>query len=133
MANDSFMMNISDTFSLEAFSDEVTSQYKMKGYQINTLPMKGSVKFVISKNLGGINTVLGMGEGITALCTLTGKENDTLSVTFTDAEWTSKIIACGIGLFVCLIPCVTGVIGISRQLSLSKGLSNDLQLIANNL
>lgn len=133
MANDSFMVNVSDSFNFETFSEEVTRQYRMKGYQINALQMKGAVKFVISKNLGGINTVLGMGEGITATCTLTGKENDMLSVTFTDAEWTSKIIACAIGWVVCLIPFITGIVGISRQSSLSKNLTNDLQLIANNL
>lgn len=129
MANN-FMVNVSENFDIEAMANEVAERYQTKGFNVRVLKMKKGVKIIFDKNCGGINMILGMGVGITANCMLSGKENDTLNVSFSDGDWTGKIVGCVIGWCVCLIPVITAIIGISKQLSLPRDISNDIQMIA---
>lgn len=128
MAND-FTVNVAENFDFDAMINEVVDQYQSKGFKVNVLKMKKGAKIVFDKNCGGINMVLGMGLGITANCTLTGKENDILSVTFSDGGWTGKIIGILVGLFLCFIPIITSIIGLLKQLSLPKEIASDIQMI----
>ena len=54
---------------------------------------------------------------------------ETLIVSFSDGDWTSKIIGFAVGLF-CCIPFVTAIIGTLRQLSLPKDIENDITVLA---
>ena len=125
------MANVSENFDLANFAEEVAAKYQAEGYTANVVKMKKTVKIKISKGCGGINTILGLGQSITASAMLSGKENDMLSVSFSDGDWTSKIIACVIGWFLCFVPVITGVIGIVRQLGLPKNVENDMQMLLN--
>ncbi len=127
---DNFMVNISEGFDIDRFAEEVVRQYQAKGFKVTALKMGETVKLTFDKGLGGINTVLGLGVGISANCMVNG---NTLNVNFTEAEWTSKIIGCVLGWFVCLIPFITGIIGVTRQLQVPKDLTNDMQMIAVNM
>lgn len=129
MANN-FTLNVSENLDLDAFSTKITQMYQAKGYGVNTLKMKNGVKFTVEKGLGGINTILGMGEGITVTCMLHG--NNTVSVNFSDAEWTGKIVGLIVGWFLCWVPCVTAIMGIMRQTGLEKSLANDIQMALND-
>ncbi len=131
MANN-FMANVSEGFDIVNFAEEIAAKYMAQGFTANVIKMKRNVKIKFSKGCGGINTILGMGQGITADLMLSGKESDTLSVSFSDGDWTSKIIACVIGWFLCFIPVITGVIGIIHQLSLPKNIENDMQMLLND-
>ena len=56
--------------------------------------------------------------------------NNTVSVNFSDGDWTGKIIGFVVGWFLCFIPCITAAIGTARQLSLPKSIGNDATMIA---
>lgn len=132
MAND-FMMNIPENFNLEEFADEIAQQYQAKGFKVNTLKMKNSVKLIFDKNCGGINMLLGLGQGISANCFIVGKEKDTISVNFSDGDWIGKIIGLAVGWIMCFIPFITAIIGMVRQLSLPKNIQNDMQMMLSNM
>ena len=127
---DNVMFNVNDSFNMEEFAAKLAETYRMKGYTANVANMNNSCAITIEKGIGGINTILGMGEGIKANCMLSGS---TLSITFSDADWTGKIIALIVGWFLCLIPLVTGIIGIMNQTKLPKSIANDATMIASNM
>ena len=129
MANN-FMVNVSEDFDIMAMADEIAERYQGKGFNVRTLKMKKGVKIIFEKNCGGINMLLGMGLGITANCMISGREGDILNVTFSDGDWTGKIVGCIVGWFLCFIPVITAVIGIFKQLSLPSEISTDIQMIA---
>lgn len=126
-------MNIGEKFDLEKLAEELTEQYQGKGFQVRTIKMKNSVKIVLSKNCGGINMLLGLGLGISVTCTIMGKEKDMLSIAFSEGDWTGKIIGLCIGWCVCLIPFITSLVGVFKQLSFSKDITNDVQMIVGSM
>ncbi len=126
---ENFQVNVSEGFDVERFAEEISQQYQAKGFQVRTLKMKNSVKIVFDKNSGGINNLLGLGQGITATCNLMGKDKDMLSVSFSDGDWTGKIVGLAVGWFLCMIPFITAIVGVFRQCALPKDISNDMQMI----
>ena len=127
---DNVMFNVKPTFDMEVFAAKLADTYKAKGYTVNVVNMNGACSITFDKGTGGINTLLGMGEGIKANIT---RMNDTVSINFSDAEWMSKIIGLGVGWFLCFVPFVTAIIGTTRQLSLPKSIANDATMIAASL
>lgn len=127
---DSVMFNISPSFEMGAFADKLAEMYRMKGYTVNVANMNKSCIITFDKGTGGINMLLGLGEGIKATCMVS---NDTLSISFSDGDWTGKIIALVAGLFLCLIPLFTGIIGITKQSKLPKSIGNDAAMIASGM
>ena len=123
------MVNVSEDFDIEAMSNEIAEKYRSQGFNVRVLKMKNGAKIVFDKKCGGINMLLGMGLGISANCMLTGKEKDTLTVNFSDGDWTGKIIGCTVGWFLCLVPAITSIFGIMKQLSLPNEISNDIQML----
>lgn len=109
------------------FTTKLADLYRAKGYTVNVADVNGTGILTFDKSTGGINMILGMGEGIKVTCMLM---NGTLSINFSDAEWTGKIIACSIGWFLCLVPGVTGIIGIVKQSKLPKSIANDATMLA---
>lgn len=130
MANN-FMVNVSKNFDLDSMTTKITEMYQAKGFSVRTFKMKNGIKITVEKGVGGINMLLGMGQGITATCMLSGKEKDTLSVNLSNGDWMGKIIAIVAGFFLCFVPIVTGVVGIVRQTNLQKDIENDLQMAIN--
>lgn len=128
MANN-FTLNVSENFNVDDLTAEISEQYTAKGYTIRPLKMKNGAKLTIEKGVGGINTLLGLGQGITVTFTLMGKEKDTLSVSLSDGDWTGKIIGALVGWFLCFIPIVTAIIGALRQSNFQKELTNDIQML----
>lgn len=126
MANN-VMFNVKSDFDMEVFANKLADTYRAKGFTVTTVNMNGNYMITFDKGTGGINTLLGMGKGIKATCT---RVNDTLTIAFSDAEWTGKIVACAVGWIVCMIPFITGIIGIFGQLSLPKEIGNDATMIA---
>lgn len=129
---DNVMFNVKPEFNEAEFCEKLAETYRAKGYTVNVTALNGSYVISVEKDLGGINTVLGMGEGIKVNVIRNG---DVVNVNFTDAEWVSKIIAVCIGWFlgwtvICLAAMVTGIIGVTKQLSLPKSIGTDAQRIA---
>ena len=125
-----FMLNVSPEFNMEAFSEQLANLYRARGYVVTVANMNGNAIISFEKNIGGINTVLGLGEGVKANCMV---NNGVLNITFTDAEWTSKIIGAVIGWFLCLIPLITAIIGVVRQTSLPKNIVNDVRMMISSM
>lgn len=121
------MLNVAPSFNMSAFAEQLATSYRSQGYVVNVMyfPDRVSVKF--EKDTGGINTVLGLGEGITAHCTL---NNGMLYINYSDEEWTGKIIGFCVGWFVCMVPFVTAIVGTVKQLDLSKKISAEATRIA---
>lgn len=128
---DNFIIEVCDCFDLDAMINELVEKYQAQGYEVTVIRMKKSVKLVFSKDLGGINTVLGLGVGIAATFTLTGETNKSLSVVFSEQEWVSKIVGGAIGLCVCTITLITAAVGLYRQLNLPTQIKNDVQVLSN--
>ena len=132
MANN-LMLSVSEDFNIEAFADTLAEQYQSKGFQVRVTKMKNGARIIFDKNCGGINMILGMGQGITANCTLqaNNKGENLLSVNFSDSEWTGKIIGAVVGWFICFLPVITAIIGTLKQISLPKDIGNDIEMIVN--
>lgn len=118
-------LNVPEGFDMGVFAQKMTDAWQQKGYIVQSAVTETTAVLTINKGLGGINTVLGLGEGVTANCSLA---DGRLIINFINEEWTSKIIACIVGWFCCFIPLVTGIVGIVRQINLPKNISADAQL-----
>ena len=125
----SVMLKVNPSFNLEEFSNQLADMYRAKGYAVNVAMFNGNSIITFDKNTGGINMLLGMGEGIKATCTY---NNENLIVNFSEGDWTGKIIGYAVGWFLCMIPFITAIIGTVKQTSLPKNISNDLTVIASN-
>ena len=119
-------LSVGENFDIEKMCEELKDMMMQKGYHVNLLKLKNGINVQISKGIGGINTVLGMGVKISAVCTM---RKDNLMVNFSDAEWTSKIIGCVVGFF-CCVPFITAIIGIVRQVNLPKEVRDAIMLLA---
>ena len=124
---DNIMFNVRPDFDMDSFAMKLSEAYRAKGYMVNVANMNVCYIIAFEKGTGGINTILGLGESIKANIT---RMNDTVSISFVDAEWTSQILGLVVGWFLCLIPFITAIIGVTRQLSLPKSIGNDATMIA---
>ena len=127
---DNIMFNVKPDFNMDVFAGRLADTYRAKGFTVNVANMNGNYMLTFDKGTGGINTILGMGLGIKATCMLV---NGALNITFSDAEWTGKIIACVVGWFLCLVPFITGIIGVVNQMGLPKQIGNDATMIASTM
>ena len=124
--DNSLIINVSEGTTLDGIAQRLVELYYAKGYTVTVTTFNNSTSISFEKDIGGINTILGLGVGIKANLTL---NNGVLYVTYSDAEWTSKIIGAIIGWFLCWIPIVTAVIGTVKQMDVSKNISNDIRMI----
>ena len=67
MANN-IMLNVRPDFNLSVFSNNLAGLYQSKGYMVNVAYINGCSVITFEKGSGGINTILGMDEGIKATC-----------------------------------------------------------------
>ncbi|MGN1234563.1 MAG: hypothetical protein ACI4U2_01100 [Christensenellaceae bacterium] len=128
MANN-VTLNIPENFQLDAMAEELSERYQSKGFKVNVLKMKKGVKLTFDKNCGGINMLLGLGQGITVTCMVRGKENDMLSINFSNGDWTGKIVGCLVGWFLCFVPIITAIIGIFKQVALPNEITNEIEML----
>ena len=50
---------------------------------------------------------------------------------FSDGDWLGKAIGAIAGLFLCLIPLITSIIGFIKQTGLQKSVEDDIQMAFN--
>lgn len=123
------MINVGPQFNMDSFLQQLASLYQSRGFMVTTTPFGSNASIKFDKNVGGINMLLGLGQGVTANCTLS---NNVLTINYTNEDWTGKIIGLAVGWLLCLIPFVTSIVGIVRQLQLTKEISTDAAMIAAN-
>ena len=121
-------MDVKENFDMTELTERLMERYQMQGYLVQKMKMKNGVNLIISKKLGGINTLLGLGEGITVTIT---NRNNSLNVTYSNSEWTSKIIGLGVGWILCFIPFITAIMGCIRQSGLDDKINNDIMMLVN--
>lgn len=126
MANQ-IVFNISPDFNMQMFAHQLAEKYRMEGFSVTIAEFNGSEIITFDKDTDGINTILGLGQGIKATCMIM---NGALIIDFSDADWTGKIIGLIIGWFICLIPGITALVGAIRQSQLPKKITNDAMMIA---
>jgi len=124
------MFTVADTFDLETLATRLAESFKVKGYTINVINMKDAYAIIFDKKTGGINNLLGLGVRIRATIT---KMNNTVIISFSDAEWLGKIVGLVVGWFLCMVPFITAIIGTIQQLSLPKAIGDEAILIASTL
>lgn len=120
------MASVSEEFDVLKAAEDLVAAYQAKGYVARSMKMKNGARITIEKGRGGINTILGMSEGITV--TLTKQNETTLVAGFSDGDWVSKIIGFAVGLF-CFITFITAIVGTVKQLSLPKNVEADIAAI----
>lgn len=126
---DSLIINVSPNFDLNVFTEQLANLYRSKGYNVIPAATPMGTTMVVEKGIGGINTVLGLGESVRVNCNC---NSGVLSISYSDEEWTSKIIGGVVGWFLCLIPFITAIVGVVHQLQLPKNISSDATVIASS-
>ena len=99
---DTLMMNVPENFDLTAMAERVKEQFQMQGFIVSVMKMKNSVRIKFDKKCGGINMLLGLGQGITATCML--QNGDNLVVNYSEGDWTGRIVGGLVGWFLCMVP-----------------------------
>ncbi|MCL2821219.1 MAG: hypothetical protein FWD38_10440 [Oscillospiraceae bacterium] len=113
-------------FNMDAMVSQLQQIYSGKGFYVTAIPYNSGVSVEFSKDLSGFKRWLGLGQGIRANMSIS---NGYLYTSFTDAEWTGKIVAIGVGWFMCLVPLITGIIGAVSQTDLPKNIVNDIMML----
>lgn len=124
---DSTMFNVREDFDMVSYVNRFADFYRQKGYLVTVAGFENTAFVTVSKGIGGINTILGLGESVKVNFAL---NNGMMAVNLTESEWTSKIIGAVLGWFLCLIPLITALVGLSRQLSLHTAVINDATMLA---
>ncbi len=120
------MINVAEDTQVEKIAEDLAEMYRAKGFTVMVAKMKNAVSVTFDKGTGGINMLLGMGLGIKANITV---NNGTLMVSYSDGDWTGKIIGCVVGWFLCMVPLVTAIIGSLNQSKLPKEINNDIMML----
>lgn len=120
-------INVGPQFNMVNFSEQLASLYRSRGFAVTVTPFGTNTSIKFDKNTGGINMLLGLGQGVTANCTL---DNNVLTVNYTNEDWTGKIIGFAVGWMLCFIPFITAIVGTVKQVQLTKGISTDAAMVA---
>ena len=123
MANN-LMLNVNNDFDVNKLAEELAKFYKSGGFKTTVVRLNDNTCIVeLDKGTGGINMLLGMGLGIKVNISA---KNGLLNVSYSDAEWTGKIVGFAVGLFICIIPVITAAIGTFKQLNFPTEINNNI-------
>lgn len=130
-----FIVNVAGNFDIASFSHNLAGIYRSRGFSVNIFPLESGCVLNLNKDTGGANAIIGLGVGIKVTLFV---HNGILSVSFSDEEWVSKITAICVGFFFSafvlpLALVITGVIGITKQLELSKTVHSDIIVILSSI
>lgn len=125
---ETIMVPISESFNMKEFVDKFSKTYQAKGFKVMPTLMNNSATITLDKGVGGINMLLGLGLGITVTCM---QADRALNVSFSNEEWTGKIIGLAVGWFLCMVPFITAIIGLINQIQLPKNIGNDIRFLSN--
>lgn len=118
--------SLPQNFDLQNVVGRLGRSFQLKGYAVRSYPVGAGACLEISRNVGGLNTVIGRCEGL-KINFMPGA--NLLNVSFSDEQWTDKIIGFVVGWFTCWIPWVFTAIGAYNQYQLPKTVENELRII----
>lgn len=113
-------------FDLQAVVGQLGHTFQLRGYTIRSYPLGAGACLELNRHMGGLNTVIGRCEGI-KVNFMPGA--NMLNVSFSDEQWTDKVIGFVVGWFTCWIPWVFTGIGLYNQIQLPKQVENELRII----
>ena len=125
-------ISVTENFDLAELAKQISKTCEREGYTANFYDddCKTSFSLKIEKDMGGFLQWIGLGQSITLNAELEGTK---LVVHYTNAEWTSKIIALAIGWFILWIPFVTGLIGTFKQMNLPNAINEEVRKIVTEI
>lgn len=123
---DSKMLPIGPDFHMDETVKKIVEMYRAKGFDVTPVQLGSSVSIKFSKDEDGVKKFIGLGLEITANFSLS---ENMLMISFSDAEWTGKIIGLAVGWFFCLIPMFIAGYGCAKQSELPKTIANDVQML----
>ncbi len=123
MANN-FNANVGNSFRVDELARYVAEKYRSKGYSADIHNNGNATSVKISKNTDVIYMLIGMVESVVVNLKV---ENGTLSVTYTEVEYASKLIAGIIGFFMLWPIWIPMIIGLVKQGELNDGISRDIK------
>ncbi|MBQ3073333.1 MAG: hypothetical protein IJD19_01495 [Ruminococcus sp.] len=121
---DKFSVRVDNSFNLNSLVQFVAEKYRGKGYSADIQNSGNATSVKISKNTDVGYTLLGMVESVVVKLKV---ENGTLFVSFTETEYTSKIIAAILALFCAGALWITMIIGLVNQSDLNSSISKDIK------
>ena len=128
---DNLTVKVSSNFNLETFCENLKKIYLNDGFDVTITTFDETVIMKFDKGCGGINTLRGLGRGITASFLL---QDETLTFIYSDPDWTGKIVGVIVGWMLCLIPFFTAIGGALRQYKLPNIISSEIvRLIGTNV
>lgn len=128
---DTLTLNVSDNFDLNVMVSKLRDNLQVQGYAISITTMAPNTsRITLDKGCGGVNMLLGLGQGITVNISL---NQNLLSVNYADGDWIGKIIGLAVGWILCFVPFITAVIGSYNQLNLPKKINNEISMILSGM
>lgn len=128
MATKNLTVPVNESFNLDALCNRLGDEYRQKGYNVQSPSVAGSIRqIIIEKDNDGINNYLGMGIQEEINISYSG---DMLNATFNDGCQTMRFIDLGIGWFMCFIPFITGLVGLSKHSNFAREVQNSIRMIA---
>lgn len=119
------IFNIPVSFPIEELMESLVMSYSGKGYSVQENKLGNTSVITISKNVGGIHTITGLGEQIKIMFTYS---NGKLVCSTSEEQWSDKIVGFIVGWFCIWIPWITTGVGIYKQISLKKDVFNHINM-----
>ena len=113
--------SIDDFFCMQDYIDFLLDHYRKKGYNATASAIIDGANVKLEKGTAFLQNVLGLKVSASFDATVSGNE---LFLKFGENVWSEKVIAIVIGLFICVIPAFTGLIGAGRQAALPEDIMN---------
>ena len=124
------MYNLKQTVPVNVLSGSLSDKLAAMGYTVT--PMMAS-DTMSTLNVTKSGSDLEKFAGMLPECNITLSRNgEQIYVNYEDV-WTSKILALAIGWILCMIPFITGLIGVSRQSSMANEVQTMLMATVNEL
>ena len=119
MADSKFIPCSADTDPVRV-AELAAENLRMQGYEAAVQPMGNSAMLSVARDRTGFKNIIGLGLECTSTISL--MNDNTLNIS-TESEWSNKIIAVAVGWFLCLVPFITGLVGLINQSELPNKIS----------
>ena len=125
MATKNVSVPVKEGFDFQGLISKFSDSYRANGYNVLTNPAFGTQaqKITLEKDNAGANNLLGL--GIQESINFTWA-NGVLNVAFEDECATNRYLALGVGWFLCFVPFVTGLVGMSKHNTFVAGVQTQI-------
>lgn len=115
MSNQVQSYKVPDNFVLQELADFLQSRFTSAGYAVQISGVGTTVQITLSKNIGGIHMITGLGEQLTLSLSV---KNGQLSSFSSNQMWTDKIVSFIVGWFCLQFLWIFAAIGVYKQVQL---------------